>query len=605
VSLGILLLVILLGYVISARFIRSIRRPLEDAVDTMRNITQGNYSNVVDIARNDELGKTLQGLQMLQTRMGYEVVEAKRTADEMTRVKIALDNVSTGVMIADAGRNIIYTNHSVLRILKGAESGIRQILPNFDADNLMGKNIDIFHKNPSHQANLLATLNKTHAAKLEVGGRHLTVTASPVLNDRGERLGSVAEWLDRTDEVMVEKEVESIVYAAAQGDFSRRLALEGKTGFFLSLANGLNTLLETSATGLEEVADVLGSLAQGDLTRQVGGDYQGTFGQLKDDTNLTINQLKNIIQSIQESSELINTAAKEIAAGNTDLSSRTEEQASSLEETASSMEQLSSTVKQNAANAGDAHRVTEASRQAVEDGSLVFHKVVETMKDIHASSSKITDIIGVIDGIAFQTNILALNAAVEAARAGEQGRGFAVVATEVRSLAQRSAAAAKEIKTLIEASSSKVDEGTHLVSDASKAMESVRDSIMRVTRLVGDIASASVEQSAGIGQVSLAVSQMDEVTQQNAALVEEAAAAAESLEDQAQTLNEAVSVFRVDAGSNSGGRGVSASKSAPSHRPSASRAPVARSSTSTRSSAPSSSRSSPLPSDEGDEWAEF
>jgi methyl-accepting chemotaxis protein len=284
-------------------------------------------------------------------------------------------------------------------------------------------------------------------------------------------------------------------------------------------------------------------MAIGDLSQKIDSDYKGMLGVLKNDANSTVDNLQQIISSIKESTDAINTAAKEIASGNQDLSSRTEEQASSLEETASSMEQLTSTVKQNADNARQANELAGTAQQVAVKGGEVVGQVVDTMSAIHQSSSKIADIIGVIDGIAFQTNILALNAAVEAARAGEQGRGFAVVATEVRNLAQRSAAAAKEIKGLISDSVEKVETGNKLVDQAGRTMEEVVSSIKRVAKIMGDISDASREQSSGIEQVSLAVSQMDEVTQQNAALVEEAAAAAESLEEQAHNLAQAVSVF--------------------------------------------------------------
>jgi methyl-accepting chemotaxis protein len=290
---------------------------------------------------------------------------------------------------------------------------------------------------------------------------------------------------------------------------------------------------------------VLGALAKGDLTEKITNEYKGTFGQLKDDSNKTVVQLSEIVGQIRVATDSINTASKEIATGNSDLSSRTEEQASSLEETASSMEELTSTVKQNAENAKQANQLAIGASAVAVKGGQVVSKVVDTMGSINESSKKIVDIISVIDGIAFQTNILALNAAVEAARAGEQGRGFAVVATEVRNLAQRSAAAAKEIKSLISDSVEKVGSGTKLVDQAGKTMEEIVTSIKRVTDIMSEITAASQEQSAGIEQVNTAITQMDEVTQQNAALVEEAAAAAESLQEQAQNLAQTVAVFRV------------------------------------------------------------
>jgi methyl-accepting chemotaxis protein len=537
---------LLIGIFTSVRLIGSIRRPIEGAIDTFRNIAQGNYSNAIDITKNDEMGKLNQALQAMQTRMGFEVAESKRVADEMTRIKIALDNVSTGVMIADSARNIIYANRSVQAILKTAEADIRQQLPNFNADDLVGANIDSFHKDPAHQARLLAEFKERYSVNLVIGARHMTITANPVFNDRGERLGAVAEWQDRTAEVAVEREIEAIINGAAAGDFTRRLATEGKEGFFLNLATGLNQLLDTASTGLAAVADVLNALARGDVTHTMTGDYQGTFGQLRDDTNTTVERLREVVGRIKEATDAINTAAKEIAAGNQDLSSRTEEQASSLEETASSMEELNATVRQNAESARQANELAIASNEVATRGGQMVKQVVHTMSGIQSSSQKIADIIGVIDSIAFQTNILALNAAVEAARAGEQGRGFAVVATEVRNLAQRSATAAKEIKALIAESVDKVATGAQLVNEAGSTMDEVVSSFQQVARLVVDITNASREQASGIEQVTQAVSQMDEVTQQNAALVEEAAAAAESLEEQAQGLVQAVGMFKLD-----------------------------------------------------------
>jgi methyl-accepting chemotaxis protein len=286
-------------------------------------------------------------------------------------------------------------------------------------------------------------------------------------------------------------------------------------------------------------------VASGDLTSVVEVKRDDEFGALlKALCNMNDN-LKKIVTDVRTGTNAISTGSKEIASGNADLSQRTEEQASSLEETASSMEELTSTVKQNAENAKQANQLAAGASDVAIKGGEVVSQVVQTMSAINQSSKKIVDIISVIDGIAFQTNILALNAAVEAARAGEQGRGFAVVATEVRTLAQRSAAAAKEIKELIANSVEKVNDGTRLVDQAGKTMDEIVSSIKRVTIIMADIASASKEQSSGIEQVNQAISQMDHVTQQNAALVEEAAAASESLEQQARSLGKTVAVFNV------------------------------------------------------------
>ncbi|MBI3523666.1 MAG: HAMP domain-containing protein [Betaproteobacteria bacterium] len=302
---------------------------------------------------------------------------------------------------------------------------------------------------------------------------------------------------------------------------------------------------------LQEAVVVADAVAKGDLTQHIEVNTRDETGQLLQALKDMNESLSGIVGDVRGSTDSITTAAKQIAAGNSDLSQRTEEQASSLEETASSMEELTSTVKQNAENAKQANQLAITASNVAVKGGAVVGEVVGTMASISDSSKKIVDIISVIEGIAFQTNILALNAAVEAARAGEQGRGFAVVAGEVRNLAQRSAAAAKEIKTLIGDSVDKVDAGAKLVDQAGTTMNEIVSAVKRVTDIMAEISAASSEQSAGIEQVNQAITQMDEVTQQNAALVEEAAAAAESMEEQAGVLMEAVSIFKLEAG---GGR---------------------------------------------------
>ncbi len=469
----------------------------------------------------------------------------QRMAAENLRIKNALDKCTTNVMIANSANEIVYMNESVTDMMVRNESDLRKVLPQFDSRRLIGSSMDVFHKNPRHQQGMVANLNGTFKTQIKVGGLYFALVANPIIDANGERVGTVVEWGDRTQEVAVEEEVAGIVNAAAAGDFNKRFDLTGKEGFFKQLGEGINRLMETSSVGLSEVVRVLGALAEGDLTETIENEYEGTFGKLKDDSNATVEQLTRIITEIRDATESINTAAIQIASGNADLSQRTEEQASSLEETASSMEELTSTVKQNAENAKQASQLAATASEVAVKGGTVVSQVVTTMSSINESSKKIVDIISVIDGIAFQTNILALNAAVEAARAGEQGRGFAVVASEVRNLAQRSAAAAKEIKTLIGDSVDKVEVGSKLVETAGKTMEDIVVSVKRVTDIMSEIAAASHEQSAGIEQVNQAVTQMDQVTQQNAALVEEASAAAESMKEQAGSLSESVSVFKL------------------------------------------------------------
>ncbi|WP_443115212.1 methyl-accepting chemotaxis protein [Herbaspirillum seropedicae] len=361
------------------------------------------------------------------------------------------------------------------------------------------------------------------------------------------------------------------------------------------LVVGVHFLLRNIVlTPLNRAVHLLDLVANGDLTTKVEVESSNEIGRLFSAIRSMQQALLTTVSRVRSSSDSIDTSAKEIAAGNMDLSSRTEQQASSLEETAASMEELTGTVKQNAENALQANQLAHSASSTASKGGEVVSQVVDTMQAINDSSRKIVDIISVIDGIAFQTNILALNAAVEAARAGEQGRGFAVVASEVRSLAQRSAAAAKEIKSLIDDSVEKVEAGSQLVEQAGATMSEVVTSVQRVTDIVGEIAEASREQSTGIEQVNRAITQMDEVTQQNAALVEEAAAAAQSLQAQATNLVGAVSIFKIEAHQVApAGKPASKPRAAPPARPVTTPQVAAPAAPAVTAAAPSSAASAP------------
>ncbi|WP_295943515.1 methyl-accepting chemotaxis protein [uncultured Xanthomonas sp.] len=348
----------------------------------------------------------------------------------------------------------------------------------------------------------------------------------------------------------INTEIKRLAASAAAGDFSARGDAARFQHDFRLMVQDLNAMMEVSDVNLGKLSALLQSIAAGDLTTRMHGDFHGVFARMREDANATTDQLTGIVARIQTAASSISAAAGEIASGNDDLSRRTEQQAASLEETAASMEELTSTVRQNAEHARQANQLAVGAASVASQGGDVVGQVVQTMSGIEASSKKIGDIISVIDGIAFQTNILALNAAVEAARAGEQGRGFAVVASEVRTLAQRSANAAKEIKDLIDDSVTRVAEGSALVDQAGKTMHEIVSSVQRVTDIMGEISAASQEQSAGIEQVNQTVTQMDEATQQNAALVEEATAAARAMEEQAGQLTQAVALFKIEAGGN-------------------------------------------------------
>ncbi len=544
--------------VLSANLLRwfhlQVLKPHQEISDHLRELAESKFDGRIDVNRADGIGKLMRRLKCMQVKIGYDVESAKVREEMMSRVHGALDNVNSNVMIADTDLNIVYMNEAATELFGAAETDIRKDLPDFDASNLMGTCIDIFNKNPAHQRNLLGNLDKTHSAELKLGGRMMKVIANPVFNKSGEKLGAVVEWSDRTQELAIEQEVQSVVDSALRGDLTGRIGLENKDGFFENLSSGVNELVAVFEKITTDTVRVLGAMAEGNLTETIREDYQGSFGRLKDDANATVAKLTEVTGKIQTASGLVKRGADELSQGNADLSQRTEEQASSLEETASSMEEMTSTVKQNADNASEANQLAMSAREQAEKGGTVVSQAVEAMGKINASSKKIADIILVIDGIAFQTNLLALNASVEAARAGDQGRGFAVVASEVRNLAGRSATAAKEIKELIEDSGNKVDEGSRLVNESGDVLEEIVNGVKKVTDIVGEIAAASQEQSAGIEEVNKAILQLDELTQQNAALVEQTAAASESMGEQADDLNQMMTFFTVDSDADSTGK---------------------------------------------------
>lgn len=521
---------------------RAINLPLASVSTIFRKIAAGDYTNQVTIVNHDEIGCLTESVQIMQTRAGAEIDEITRMAAENRRIRNALDQSNASIMIVDPSNCIIYLNQAMQMLLKNNEKQFVAMLAGTQVDAVLGQSFTIFNEKSD-----LSSINKPTKQLLKIGSGVFVLTLVPVFDENGSLLGTSIEWLDRTAEAAVEDEVAQIVKSASEGDFSKRLETKNKNGFFEQLAKNINQLLENNEKGLTDIAQMLGAMAKGDLTQTITRQYKGMFEKLKTDANATVQQLTDIIRQIKESADSINITSHEIAQGNTDLSQRTEQQSISLDNTASSMEELTATVKQNAENAKQANQLAVSASDVAIKGGEVVGQVVETMSSINQSSKKIVDIIGVIDGIAFQTNILALNAAVEAARAGEQGRGFAVVATEVRTLAQRSAAAAKEIKSLIGDSVNKVENGTRLVDQAGKTMDEIVMSVKRVTDIMAEISAASQEQSEGIEKVNLTITQMDEITQQNTALVEEGAAASESMYELANELTKLVAVFRTNS----------------------------------------------------------
>jgi len=489
--------------------------------------------------------KDLTAVRAAESAEAAARAQAESRALENLRIRTALDNVSSCVMMADTDNNIIYMNDTVREMFENAESDIRMDLPEFEVKRLVGTNIDVFHKDPAHQQRLVSALQNTLKSEVRVGGRTFRFIANPVVDAHGKRLGTAVEWLDRTKEVAIEQELESIVAAARSGELGQRVELDGKEGFFRHIGVGINALLDDLKEVVGEVDSTLQAMSAGNFTQPMHGDYQGAYGRIKEAVNNTLAQVAKTLNQLERVAKSVNVASDEITAGNNNLSSRTDQQASALQQTAASMEELTVTVRNNAHNAQQANQVSANARELARKGGEVVANAVAAMRDINTASSRIAEIIGVIDDIAFQTNLLALNASVEAARAGEQGRGFAVVATEVRNLASRSAEAAKEIKELIQDSVVKVHTGSDLVNESGETLDEIVQGVKKVGDIVAEIAAASAEQATGIAQVNQAITSMDESTQQNAALAEQTSSASASLYEKVQEMERGIAFFHL------------------------------------------------------------
>ncbi|MDE2416276.1 MAG: MCP four helix bundle domain-containing protein [Burkholderiales bacterium] len=453
-----------------------------------------------------------------------------REAAHNERIRIALDNVSMPIRIADHDGTIVYINQALRETLHRDREAFARQIPGFDPDKILNGSVGVFYADPPAVVARLRNMTGTVRSQMELGGRMYQLTTSAVLSSGGERLGTIGQWEDITAQLAAENEVAELVRAAGQGDFSQRLSVEGKTGFFANLSTGMNQLMDTSEQGLTDVAELLAAFAQGDLTHRIERDYAGLFGKVKASANSTAENLTRVLGEVHDAADALTGAASQVSATAQSLSQAASEQAASVEQTTAQMDSMSASVTQNSDNARVTDGMaTKASREAT-DGGVAVNQTVTAMKQI---ASKI----GIVDDIAYQTNLLALNAAIEAARAGEHGKGFAVVAAEVRKLAERSQGAAKEIGELAAASVSTAER-------AGKLLGEIVPSIQSTSELVQEIAAASSEQSESVVQIGGAMSQLTKATQQNASASEELAATSEELSGQAEQLQASIAFFK-------------------------------------------------------------
>ncbi|PPT23142.1 methyl-accepting chemotaxis protein [Xanthomonas arboricola] len=497
---------LLLGAAIAWLLTRSVVLPLRQSLRLAERINDGDLRSQDLPTSKDESGQLLRAMQQMQRRL-QDVISAQRNMAARH----------------DAG----------------------EISYRTDAQQFPGE-----YGHMVQDTNALVHAHvQTQLRMTEVMGSYAIGDLAPEIEQYPGEKAAITATMQQVKQNLraINAQIQQLTQAACAGNFALRGQPEKFEHDFRLMVENLNTMMATSDTNLARFSDLLRCIADGDLTVRMTGNFHGVFASMRDDANSTVHRLTDIVTHIQTTSNSIGFAAEDIASGNQELSRRSEQQAASLEETAASMEELTSTVKQNAEHAGRANQLALGAAAIASEGRDVVGQVIEQMSGIEASSRRIADIISVIDGIAFQTNILALNAAVEAARAGEQGRGFAVVASEVRTLSHRSSDAAKEIKRLIDDSVQRVADGATLVHKAGTTMGEVVTSVQHVTDIMGHISAASQEQAGGIEQVNLTIAQMDETTQQNVSLVEAASTAARSLEAHSTQLTQAVEVFKVNA----------------------------------------------------------
>ncbi len=540
-------------------FLHSLATMFQSANQTLEKVSDGDYTSSITGSYKGEISNLTKNInqtinqidlsyqeqqkqQVLTNQASEEATIAAKNANESAvmanKVKQALDVSGTAMVMTDTKGIITYGNKTFLSLMQLIEQTVSKNNPSFNASEMISSNINILHDIDLH-------ITSTHSETVCLGDFTLQLSSNPIIDKSGITTGIVLELINRTNEAAIEEEIAQMVKSASMGDFSTQLNLTDKDGFFLNLARGLNSMGETTRNALTDIQTSIEALSQGDLRQRINKPYQGLYGQLQDNLNNSMDKLVSIISEVSTSSSNVQKNAQDLESGIQDLSSRTIQQAASLEETAASMTEISTTIKSSEQNTHIANKLSDDARNKATQGNDVVGKSIEAMIAIDDASNKIADITTVIDEIAFQTNLLAINAAVEAARAGEQGRGFAVVATEVRKLAQRSSDAAKEIKLLINDSTERVNQGSSLVNKSGETLQDIIHSVSEVNDTVLAIADAAKEQSMGVNQVSIAVNEMDEMTQQNASLVDKANAASKNMSQQAKQMNKAVMFFKI------------------------------------------------------------
>lgn len=522
-------------------FSKSLSEPLVEAIAIAKSIRDGRLDNPITFKGNNEISELLSSLNDMQNNLSERILATNRELSINTRIKQALDNVSVNVMVLNKNNEVVYANDALNQLLS-RHKDILKISP--ESINNM-QSTQVFEAlNINNKALIGFEHEQTCDSVIE--SISLSFVANTVSSKTGETLGTVIEITDRTLEVDTRNEIQNVVDNALVGNFSQHISLQNKAGFFKSFSTSINQLVDVSDQITSDALRIFSALSKGDLTQKISTQYQGQFEQLKNDANSTVDQLTAIVSKIQQSANNVNSEASHLANGNDDLHKRTVEQSASLEETNVALLEITSTVTDNSSYAADAHLIAKHARGFAEQGGNVVQRAISAMDNINQSTSNISEIISLIDNIAFQTNLLALNAAVEAARAGEQGRGFAVVAGEVRNLAGRSASAAKDIKNLISDAQGKVSDGSTLVTDTGETLQNIIKSVCEVSAVVSNIADASTSQNASMKEINQTTKHLEKITVKNSELVSLASLSSDNLTSHAQELEQLMTFFKVN-----------------------------------------------------------
>lgn len=528
-------------------FSRGIANPLNSAVDIAKMIAGGKLDNKIVSSTDCEVGNLLRSLGKMQNKLNARLQADRKALAENTRIKQALDNISSNMLVIDINHQIVYCNLAMSEFLVFAQQQIAQLNPIIDVQDVVGKAslIDLI-PHAADQVNAIQEDDqdvKERAYEITLQELQITLITNPVLDSEGVRLGTVIEWKDRTLELGIEREVQVVVNNALQGKLSNRISLDKKEGFFASLSSSVNQLVGVSEGITNDILRVTAAMANGDLSQKMEADYAGVYGELKRNVNATSDKLKEVVSQIQASASFVKLGTSEITMANLDLNKRTEEQSASLQQTTTSMATINEQMQQSAKISQQASELVDQSRTSALQGGEVVDLTLKAMIDIEHSSKKIAEVISVIDSISFQINLLALNAAVEAARVGELGRGFGVVASEVRKLASISAESAKEISASINASNEKVKEGMRLAYESGDKLTEIVGSVNKAAEFVKEIATTNIEQSNSVAEINTSINYIDEIAIQNAAMVEQATKASEHLGEQAHQLEKMTSFF--------------------------------------------------------------